>query len=122
MNQLTIIGNLTADPEMRTTRNGKSVCTFTVAVNRKQETDFFRVTAWDKLGELCHKWMGKGRKVSVIGPVSVSAYNGNDGTAHGQLNVTAQEVEFLSPKTEQEQKSYELPSDAVEVKEDELPF
>lgn len=105
---------------MRTTRNGKSVCTFTVAVNRKQETDFFRVTAWEKLGELCYKWMGKGRKVCVVGTVGCSAYKGKDGDVHGSLEVTAQEVEFLSPKAEQ--KNDELPPDAVEVKEDELPF
>ena len=55
MNKLTIIGNLTADPELRTIPSGASVCTFTVAVNRRfgkedRQTDFFRVTAWRQLG------------------------------------------------------------------------
>ena len=55
MNQLTIIGNLTRDPEMRQTTTGKPVCTFTLAVNRRgrDAADFFRVSAWNQLGEIC---------------------------------------------------------------------
>ena len=102
MNKLTIIGNLTKDPELRTTQGGVSVCTFTVAVNRKKkdekQTDFFRVTAWRERGEICAKWLIKGRKVCVIGPVSVSTYTGQDGATHAHLEVMAEEVEFLSSK------------------------
>ena len=67
MNKLTIIGNLTRDPELRTTTTGLSVCTFTVAVNKRksqdEEPDFFRVTAWRERGELCAKFLQKGKKV-----------------------------------------------------------
>ena len=89
MNKLTIIGNLTRDPELRTTSAGVNVCDFTVAVNRRQrrdaqngqpEADFFRVSAWRERGELCAKYLAKGRKVCVVGPVSVRTYTGNDGT------------------------------------------
>ena len=106
MNKLTIIGNLTRDPELRTTTTGVNVCSFTVAVNRRNrrddqngqpEADFFRVTAWRQLGENCAKWLIKGKKVSVVGTVSASAYMGNDGQPHANLEVTADEVEFLSP-------------------------
>ena len=102
MNRLTIIGNLTADPELRSTTSGISVCTFTVAVNRRgkkeqQETDFFRVSAWRDLGDLCSKCLRKGRKVCVVGPVSVNAYQGRDGKTYASLEVNASEVEFLSP-------------------------
>lgn len=103
MNRLTIIGNLTKDPELRTTQSGISVCTFTVAVNRRktqnqqQEADYFRVSAWRELGENCAKWLIKGRKVAVVGPVSVSTYTGNDGKMYANLEVLANEVEFLSP-------------------------
>lgn len=111
MNKLTIIGNLTRDPELRTTQTGVNVCDFTVAVNRKQsaeqrqqgaqpQADFFRVTAWRERGEVCAKYLAKGRKVCVIGPVSVRTYTGNDGTTRASLEVTAEEVEFLSPKDE----------------------
>jgi len=104
MNKLTIIGNLTKDPELRTTQAGISVCTFTVAVNRRKrqgepdQADFFRVTAWRERGEVCAKWLIKGRKVCVIGPVSVSTFTGQDGATHANLEVMAEEVEFLSSK------------------------
>ncbi len=102
MNKLTIIGNLTRDPELRTTQTGVNVCTFTVAVNRRkagggqQEADFFRVSAWRERGEVCAKYLAKGRKVCVIGSVSVSTYKGRDGNTYANLEVLADEVEFLS--------------------------
>lgn len=111
MNKLTIIGNLTRDPELRSTPNGTSVCDFTVAVNRRNrssgqnqdqqpEADFFRVTAWRERGENCAKFLAKGRKVCVVGPVSVRTYTGNDGQTRASLEVTADEVEFLSSKND----------------------
>jgi single-strand DNA-binding protein len=109
MNKLFLIGNLTRDPELRTTQSGISVCSFTVAVNRRRsnnaeagqpEADFFRVTAWRQLGEICAKYLAKGRKVCVVGSVSVSTYTGNDGQTRASLEVQADDVEFLSPKGE----------------------
>ena len=102
MNKLTIIGNLTADPELRTTQAGKSVCGFTVAVNKRNsdDADYFRVSAWDKLGENCQKFLIKGRKVCVIGPVTVRTYQANDGTTRASMEVMAQDVEFLTPRTD----------------------
>lgn len=105
MNKLTIIGNLTRDPETRVTQSGSSVCSFTVAVNRRgqdDKTDYFRVSAWNKTGETCQKYLSKGRKVAVTGPVSVSAYTGQDGKTYANLEVMAQDVEFLTPKAEQQ--------------------
>lgn len=106
MNKTVIIGNLTRNPELRTTQDGTMVCNFTVAVNRRarggqQEADFFRVTAWRALGENCAKYLAKGRKVAVIGPVSARAYTGNDGQTRATLELTADEVEFLTPRGEQ---------------------
>ena len=107
MNKLTIIGNLTRDPELRTTSTGVNVCTFTVAVNRRRssqggqpEADFFRVSAWRQLGENCQRYLAKGRKVAVVGPVSVNSYTGNDGTARFSLEVMADDVEFLSSRND----------------------
>ncbi len=145
MNKLTIIGNLTRDPELRTTSTGVNVCDFTVAVNRRQrrdaqngqpEADFFRVSAWRERGELCAKYLAKGRKVCVIGPVSVRTYTGSDGTTRANLEVTADEVEFLSSRNDGEAAgSYSVPVAAPEapsaesqaagftaVETDELPF
>ena len=138
MNKLTIIGNLTRDPEKRTTSSGISLCTFTVAVNRRRanqesgqpEADFFRVTAWRQLGETCAKVLSKGRKVCVIGPVSVNTYQGNDGTTRASLEVTADDVEFLTPRSEAGEPVPASPAahqaapaaDFVQVDEDDLPF
>ena len=106
MNRLVIIGNCTKDPEMRTTNTGKTVCTFNVAVNRKKkvegqpEADFFRVSAWDALGENCGKYLTKGKKVAVVGSVSVHVYKSNSGEPGASMEVIANEVEFLTPKSE----------------------
>lgn len=124
MNKLTIIGNLTADPVLRTTQAGINVCDFTVAVNRRRkaegqpEADFFRVSAWRQLGENCQKFLIKGRKVCVVGPVSVRTYQGNDGSTKASLEVTAEDVEFLSPKSE----SVDPATGFTKVDEEGLPF
>lgn len=136
MNKLTIIGNLTRKPETRTTAAGKSVCTFTVAVNRRStkgnqsEADFFRVSAWGAMGESCQKYLDKGRKVAVVGSVSVNAYQAQNGEARASLEVMATDVEFLSERGEgaaQTEAEPETKSAAnngyVEVPDDEdLPF
>lgn len=132
MNRLTIIGNLTRDPELRTLNSGVNVCTFTVAVNRRRKTegqpeaDFFRVSAWRALGENCEKYLAKGRKVAVTGPVTVQTYQANDGTARASLEVTADDVEFLSSRNEQpaeEQAPAELTElGAVVVGDEDMPF
>lgn len=106
MNSLNIIGNLTNDPTVRATAQGITVCDFTVAVNRRQkgdqEADYFRVTAWRQLGENCSRFLAKGRKVAVRGPVSARTYTAKDGSTRVSLEVTAEDVEFLSPRNEQE--------------------
>jgi len=136
MNKLTIIGNLTREPELRTTSAGINVCSFTVAVNRRkrpgeeQEADFFNVSAWRERGELCAKYLSKGRKVCVIGPVSVRTYQANDGSTRAQLEVTADEVEFLSSASssgnENKQPAHEVKRDPQtgfeQIELDELPF
>ena len=84
----------------------------------QQEADYFRVSAWRQLGENCGKYLAKGRKVCVIGPVSVRTYQASDGTTKASLEVTADDVEFLSPKGEQTdpQTGYEV------VAPDDLPY
>ena len=116
------------------------MCSFTVAVNRRKtqqnqnpEADFFRVTAWRERGELCAKWLVKGKKVCVIGPVSVSTYNGQDGKTYANLEVTAEEIEFLTPagqvETQQatpqpapQQMQMDAQTGFTAVETDELPF
>ena len=102
MNQYTIIGNLTRDPETGTTQGGVNWCRFTVAVRKKRpkegekDADYIQVTAWRGLGDTCAKYLAKGRKVCVIGEPKAGAWIGKDGSAKGQIEITADEVEFLS--------------------------
>ena len=140
MNKIILIGNLTRDPETRTTSTGLNVCSFTIAVNRRRssqsaanqpEADFFRITAWRQLAELCQKYLAKGRKVCVTGSVSVSTYEGKDGTTRASLEVTADDIEFLSPRQEDGEGRVSSGSHGMgsnnaggftQVDEDELPF
>lgn len=128
MNKLTIIGNLTKDPELRTTQSGISVCSFTVAVNRRRvnedgsrDADFFRVTAWRQLGENCAKWLIKGRKVAAVGPVSVSTYTGQDGRTYANLEVTADDVEFLGGN-EAQGAPQSAPQSAPQAQQTQMPL
>lgn len=134
MNQLNIIGNLTSDPQSHTTNDGKNVCNFSVAVNRKKkiqgqpEADFFRVAAWGRLGENCQQYLAKGKKVRVTGSVSVSTYQANDGTTRASMEVYAEDVEFLSstgagaPPTNNADPAPEQAGGFTAVETDELPF
>lgn len=104
MNKAFEIGNLTKDPELRTTPDGRAVCNFTLAVNRRAknaehpEADYFRVTVWDTLAENCGKYLAKGRKACVNGPVHLAHYADQDGAMRYYLQLDAKEVEFLSPR------------------------
>lgn len=142
MNKIVLIGNLTRDPEVRSTQNSVTVCSFTIAVNRRfapqggeKVTDYFRITAWRQLGETCARYLSKGRKVAVIGELQARTYEGNDGQTRMSLDVSADEVEFLSPK-QQEDGGYQQgprssakpdvnPADLAgftEIKDDDIPF
>ena len=126
MNRLTIIGNLVRDPELRTTPQGKNVCSLDVAVNRRRriegqpEADFFRVNAWNELANNCARYLAKGRKVAVTGSVSLSKRE-KDGKFYASIEVYAEDVEFLSPKDAEEPKR-DAASGMQEVTTDELPF
>ena len=130
MNQLNIIGGLTRDPESRTTQSGKQVCTFTVGVNRRndrEKSDFFRVSAWGELGNNCAKYLAKGKKVCVIGQVSVSTYTAQNGETRANMDVFAEHVEFLSPASQGQQNAPQAPktdaqSGFVQVDDEKLPF
>lgn len=107
MNQLNIIGNVTKDPELRKvkTNNGEiSVCDFTVAVNdrrKKDESTFFRCTAWRGLAEVVCQFVSKGKKIAVTGSVSAHAYMSKDSKEpRAMLDVSVNDVEFLSPRGE----------------------
>lgn len=125
MNRITIIGNLTRDPETRTVDGDLSCCSFTVAVSRRvrqgqhPQADFFRVTVWRSLGDVCQRYLAKGRKVCVEGSVRAHAYTDGAGEARATLEVTADTVEFLTPRSQAEEAAVE---EYTEVEDDEVPF
>ena len=103
MNRAIIIGNLTKDPELRTTSSGISVCTFRVAVSRqfkRDETDYLNIVTWRGLAENCAKFLAKGRKVGVVGSIQTREYDDNNGQRRYITEIVADDVEFLSPKGE----------------------
>lgn len=128
MNKIIIIGNLVRDPELRTTPSGVAVCTFTIAVNGRKpdDTQFFRITTWRQTAENCQRFLAKGRKVAVTGAVSLNTYTAKDGTTKASLEVNADEVEFLTPRSEQggytPQQTVDAQAGFVPVDDEPLPF
>jgi single-strand DNA-binding protein len=105
MNKIIVIGNLGRDPEMRYTPNGQSVTSFSVASTRKyttstgeqrEETEWFNVSAWGKLGETCNQYLSKGRQVYVEGRLRSRSYEGRDGQTRFVNEINLTDVQFLS--------------------------
>jgi single-strand DNA-binding protein len=98
INQVILMGRLTRDPELRTTPNGKSVCSFSLAVDRAfsqdDTADFFDVTAWEKLGDLVNQYLTKGRRCLVQGRLQQRTWE-QDGQKRSKVDVVATDVTFL---------------------------
>ena len=104
MNKIIVIGHLGRDPEMRYTPNGRAVTSFSVASSRrytnsageqKEETEWFNVSAWGKLGETCNQYLTKGRQVYVEGRLSTRTYEGRDGQTRFSVDISLTDVQFL---------------------------
>lgn len=136
LNRVQLIGNLTRDPELRYTPNGNAVCTFSIATNRtwttdagekREEVDFHRIVAWNKLGELCSQFLVKGRKVYVEGRLANRSWTAQDGSQKSTTEVVIDDMILLDSKGAgahtDEPSSYARPSvnKAEEVKEVEEP-
>lgn len=103
MNKVIITGNLTKDPETRTTQSGIVTCSFTVAVQRRfknaqgtYDADFLPVVAWRQTAENCGRYLSKGRKVAVEGSIQTRSYEAKDGGKRYVTEIIADSVEFLS--------------------------
>ena len=106
MNKTHVIGRVVHTPEVKTTKTGTKVCSFSVAVRRRFKdtngeyaTDFFDVQAWRQLAELCEKYLQKGSMTLVIGSMQSRTYE-KDGVKRKVWELVADEVEFLTPKGE----------------------
>ncbi len=107
LNKVMIIGNVGKEPEMRFTANGAPVTSFSVAVNRirsgtdgerKEETEWFSVVAWNKLAEICNQFVGKGARIYVEGRLQTRSWDGQDGQKRYRTEIIANDVQFLDRK------------------------
>jgi len=109
LNKAQLIGNLTRDPELRYTPQGTAVCTFGLATNRswttengekKEDAEYHKIVAWNKLGELCSQLLTKGRKVYVEGRLSTRSWTGQDGVAKSTTEIVIDDMIILDSKKE----------------------
>lgn len=107
LNRATIIGNVTRDPELRQTTNGRAVCSFGVATNRswndaagarQEQVEFHNVVAWAKLAEICSQYLAKGRKVYVEGRMQTRDWEGQDGIKRYRTEIIAENMIILDRK------------------------
>ncbi len=107
LNKIMLIGNLTRDPELRYTPAGVAVCSFGVATNRswtsqsgeaKEDVQFHKIIAWNKLGELCSKLLVKGRRVYVEGRIQYREYVGNDGVKKQTTEIIIEDMTILDSR------------------------
>ena len=129
MNKVFIIGNLTKNPESGSTISGISYSRFTIAVNRRYTdsngdkiTDFIPVTAWRGLADNCNTYLQKGNKVAVCGELNVSTYKNDKGENRTRFDISADTVEFLSPRNEDKQPAEEKHTATVADKSENKKF
>lgn len=132
MNKSILIGRMVRDAELKTTANGVSVCSFTVAVNRRfknadggYDADFINCVAWRQNADFVCKHFGKGSMIGIVGSIQTRSYDGNDGKKVYITEVAVEEVHFCGEK-----KKSEAPATMPEMPEgfgavggdDDLPF
>lgn len=107
LNRAQLIGNLTRDPELRYTPQGTAVCTFGLATNRgwntdsgekKEEAEFHKIVAWNKLAELCSQLLTKGRKVFVEGRIATRSWTGQDGAQRNTTEIVIEDMIILDSR------------------------
>jgi len=107
VNKAILVGNLGRDPELRQTPSGQSVCNFTLATSeswmdrngeRVERTEWHRIVAWGKTGELCAQYLSKGRTVYVEGRIQTREWEDKDGNKRYTTEINAQTVNFIGPR------------------------
>src|ERR1035437_9962686 len=116
LNRVQLIGNLTRDPELRYTPSGTAVCSFSIATNRnwttdtgekKEEVEFHRIVAWNKLAELCSQFLTKGRKCFVEGRLQTRSWNAQDGTQKQTTEIVINDMILLDNRRNTEEPAAE---------------
>lgn len=120
LNKVELIGNLTRDPELRYTPSGTAVCTIGLATNRawntetgekKEEVEYHRLVAWNKLAELCSQLLSKGRKIYVEGRLQTRKWSGQDGNERTTTEIVINDMIILDPKGSTGSDDFNIPDD-----------
>lgn len=133
LNQVTLTGRLTADPELKTTPSGVAVTSFTIAVERRyskdqqKQTDFIDIVAWRQTAQFICNYFRKGSAICIIGEIQTRSWSDAEGRNRRATEVKANEVQFCEPKKETEggnptEAEYPPPTDFVPCDDDKLPF
>jgi single-strand DNA-binding protein len=143
LNKAMVIGNLTREPELRTTTSGQTVATFSVATNfiwtdqsgqKQKKAEFHNVVAWRKLGEICAQYLHKGSKVFIEGRLQTHDWTGQDGVKRYRTEIIAENMQMLDKKSdsagsagqtgggEEEIVISETPAAEDEIKIEDIPF
>lgn len=120
MNKVFLVGRLTKAPELKTTPNGVSVATFTIAVTRRtnrEESDFLNTVTWRGLADNCGKYLSKGQQVAVVGEIRTRSYEAKDGSRRYVTEIQADDVEFLAKAGQRVQENPEFAAE-----DEELPY
>ncbi len=126
MNKVILVGRLAKDPELKTTTNGKSVATFSVAVDRrfKQDdqptADFFNIVSWGRQAEVITQYLGKGRQIALSGRLQSRSYTAQDGSKRYVTEVVLEEFDFIGSNQKESSGSEPTPAqqDQIGIDED----
>lgn len=126
-NKVILIGNMTANPELKQSTSGVSVCSFNIAVNRKynkdgkNEVDFITIVAWRSQAEFVSKYFTKGKPILVCGQLQTRTWTDNNGQKRYATEVVADEVSFVGSNEDQKKPSPNVPYVPGEYKMEEVP-
>lgn len=119
MNKVVMVGRLAQDPKLFSTTNGNSVCSFSIAVDRRRKAegqptaDFFNVTAWGKTGEIIHQYLNKGRQIAIEGRLENRSYTDKQGNKRTATDIILDNFDFVGGGKKE---------DKPEYTDEELPF
>lgn len=146
INNLTLVGRLVRDPELMYTKSSIACCSFVLAVDREMSkekreeakannyptADFPRIVVWNKMGEVCSKYLQKGSLVAIVGKIQTGSYKDKDGKMIYTTDVIADRVRFLNTKSsgDNKDKAYNnitniddyFDDDFVEIEDNNIPF
>lgn len=128
--RIEMIGRLGRDPETRYTGGGQAVANFSVAVSeswkdkngeKQEKTEWFKITAWGKLAEICQQYLVKGQLVFIAGSGATREWQDKEGQKRTSFEITAREMKMLGGGKKQEERS-EAPASAPEISDEDIPF